>query len=204
MGWFRLSVPHAQTLLKASGNKAIFCSIQEEVTKPNAQIPRWIPKLPDEPLEAYWDRVTELSKQRKQGMFFRKGYGSDLGFAQTAEDPLEHKMMVVEIQGLPNAWQAEERIEFLQKSKMERHYHFDQKKERKGAIWIVRGMPSIQEQGRKSWVFELERPNSETPCFVYINEAPPRPKKPSDRTWQAMFRRPRKPGVPMSRTKNRS
>ena len=52
------------------------------------------------------------------------------------------------------------------------------KKVQRKPVWIVRGKPAVQEQGRKSWMFDVEDSNGSQNFTVFINEAPPRLKAP--------------------------
>lgn len=53
VGWLRLPQEHAHELVKRSGARAIFCSLQDPPGKSRAFVPRWIEKTPDEELATY-------------------------------------------------------------------------------------------------------------------------------------------------------
>ena len=63
--------------------------------------------------EDYRARVEILAAQRAQGVVYRKGGASDLGFVAFATDRVPDKPIVLEVSGLPPGWQEEELTEHL-------------------------------------------------------------------------------------------
>ena len=156
LGWLRVAAQVADKLTACSGRRGIFCSIPEPTGKPRTVVPLWVPKEQDESAESYWKRIEQLSRERQQAVLFRKGFGADLGFVQKPDDPTRHRCMVVELQGVPGYWQSEEVLELLQSQGWSDLTVLTRKKVQRKPVWIVRGKPAVQEQGRKSWMFDVE------------------------------------------------
>ena len=182
IGWLRIPTGTASKILETSGRRAIFSSLQLEHGRTHQMKTKWIHRFADETPEQYRDRVQKLAKDRKQPVLFRKGFGNDLGFECQATDPAETKSLVLELQGVPNFWQAEEISEFLALQKWTEVRVLTKKRDKRRSTWLVRATPPMQEAGRTSWMFDFED-GPGTSFQIYLNEAPPRPTKPTERSY---------------------
>ena len=175
VGWLRLPQEHAHELVKRSGARAIFCSLQDPPGKSRAFVPRWIEKTPDEELATYSDRVQGMAA-RKQGILYCKGGASNLGFEKTGGGP--HGVDSRMPSHCARSWQTEEITEFFQSQKWNNVQILSRKRDRKSFFWLIRVTPPAQEQGRKSSAF---RPADSPDSPIFVNEAPPKLRQPIER-----------------------
>ena len=91
LGWLRLPESAAQALIRHSGTRGI--SVTEQKSDGVHVEKTWISRVGKESDEDYRARVEILAAQRAQGVVYRKGGASDLGFVAFAADRVPDKLL---------------------------------------------------------------------------------------------------------------
>ena len=103
-GWLRVTKDDAAKLLPRSGENSIFLSSSSK--DPPSIF--WHRGLENEDREQYFTRLYKLAKERGSPLYLRKGMGHDLGLEKQESDTLAARPRLLDLSGVPPAWQGEE------------------------------------------------------------------------------------------------
>ena len=165
VGYLRLKPPVAQKLAELSGAKGLFMCVLNPKSPKDDNRPFWVPRVEKENDETYHRRVLGLQATRKQGMLFRLGSGTNLGFLRLSSDDDTILAKNYVIQGIPKPWASEDIEDFLQKQQWSELSRFGFK----GRSWFFRGKPPDTSPKQTSWKFDIE--DEKRPWAIHIQLA---------------------------------
>ena len=145
---------------------------------------RWLPKG-DQDEETYFRAALAAAAAKGQGLKYRIGKGSDLGILRAAgEDAPEPRALVVQAQGIPNAWEGSEVTSFFSSQGWTQVVCITRKwpgkKAKKGALWILKGFPPVGGGDTEHVTVWQYCDQDDSKLHIHVTKAPPRKPKVSD------------------------
>eukprot|EP00435_Cladocopium_sp_Y103_P014495 s1748_g3.t1 len=112
-GFLNIPTGIAKALVQKSGHRGIFVNIQDKI--PNRRPIHWFQRNHNETAEEYHNRCVAASKERQQGLYYRKTRTPHtLGLPPTTAEASTQKPQQFLARGVPQQWHNEELQQFLE------------------------------------------------------------------------------------------
>eukprot|EP00438_Fugacium_kawagutii_P016756 Skav230337 [mRNA] locus=scaffold920:102804:109101:- [translate_table: standard] len=151
-GFLQIPEKEAEYLLKHSGKRGIFVSIQEAT--PVKKAITWMQRDKNEEPDVYLQRCLQEGQSRTQSLYFRKsGTQHNIGLPATAEEAAKARSVQYVLRGSPHDWFQDEIVTFLLSQK-----------------WT--GIQALHKQRfNRDWRFNAIAPNKEQEAYNYEPQA---------------------------------
>ena len=177
VGHLRVTQKLADALVRKSGERGIMITLTNVTDRPE-EIVHWVPKK-DSDDETYFRAAAAAAAAKGQGLKYRIGKGSDLGFV--VDGTPEPRALTVQAQGIPKSWEGSEVTGFFEAQGWKEVFCIARKRHGKKDIrWIFKGFPPLGGADSATSVVWQYCDKDDPRLHIHVSKAPPKGPKASE------------------------